>query len=271
MAERVTDPRIFDWNLLMKASQIIASTAIATLLTASLAACSSDEATPEPTQSQTQTEEAPEATEEPTEEASEEPTEEPSEETTEEAAEEPAEGSGDAKAAEWAKEITVSGDLLTTIDGGDFSVDVYQVGVESSPKTGNFVDPDTNKPLIDKGDEVVYLNYIFTNTGSTEIPLAFNLVDVQARYADWKWAQGMDSITDSSIEEKLGLSSSAFALGVGDAPFIWLPGAQFSQGTNFKYQAGSELNFKVTLTEASADGKLDHDKKTVVEASTTIK
>ena len=204
------------------------------------------------------TEETPQATEE--------PSEEPTEETPEQAP-----SDGDFKKTAWAKDITIAGDLLTTIDGGDFKVEVYQVGIEKATKTGNFVDPDTNKPIIDTGDDVVYLNYLVTNTSDKEIPLSFSLVAVDAKYDDWKFIQGMDSITDSAIEEKLGLSSSAIAPGTGEAPFAWGPGEQFAFGTNFKHQANSPITFKARLTPALPDGKLNHDAKVEVEGAATIK
>lgn len=118
---------------------------------------------------------------------------------------------------------------------------------------------------------MVYLNYVVTNTSDKEIPLSFSLVAVDAKYDDWKWMQGMDSITDSSIEERLGLSTSAIAPGNTEAPFAWLPGEQFAFGTNFKHQAGSPITFEARLTPALPDGKLDHDAKTTAEGKATIK
>ncbi len=254
----------------MNLSRKIASAAVAALLTVGLAACGTEEAPkPQPTQSETEAPatETPESTETPAEEETPEASEEPTaEETTEEAA--PA---GDGTKATWAKDITVFGDLLTTIEAADFKVEVYQVAIEKATKTGNFVDPDTNKPLIEVGDDVVYLNYVVTNTGDKEIPLSYSLVAVDAKYDDWKWMQGMDSITDSAIEEKLGLSTSAIAPKSGEAPFAWLPGEQFAFGTNFKHQAGSPITFEARLTPALADGKLNHDAKVTAEGKATIK
>jgi hypothetical protein len=174
-------------------------------------------------------------------------------------------------AASWASPVNVHGELLTTISGTNFSVDVYQVGTAPATKTGNFVTPDDNKPIIAVGDEVVYVNYIVTNTSSAAIPLSYLLVDVTARYADWPYLQGMDSITDSALSEQMGVNYSGLAPTSSEAPFSWEPGTSFSYGTNFLYEAGGKITFKASLTPSDADGNLVHEKNEEVEATTSIK
>ncbi|MGO3886659.1 MAG: hypothetical protein ACTJHU_10220, partial [Mycetocola sp.] len=95
------------------------------------------------------------ATPEPTAEVETTPAEAPTEESTDEAA--PA-ASGDQP--EWALPLINSGDKLGTVTAGDITVDVYQVAVEKATKTGNFVNPDDNKPIIDVGDDIVFVNYV---------------------------------------------------------------------------------------------------------------
>ena len=110
------------------------------------------------------------------------------------------------------------GDKLATIEGTNFTVDVYQVATATASKTGQFVDPDTNLPLIAEGDEIVYVNYVFTNTGSEDIPLSYSLVSVSAEYADWPYLQGMDSIVDSAQFEEMGVTSFAIARAAAKRP-----------------------------------------------------
>ena len=174
-------------------------------------------------------------------------------------------------APEWAKPVTDPGELLTTVVGTDFQVEVYQVGTVAATKPGNFVNPDTNKPIIEVGAELVYVNYVFTNTGSVDIPLSFSLVEISARYADWPYLQGMDSITDFSLDEAMKINNTAIAPNKGEAPFAWPAGTSFSYGQNFLYQANSPIEFAVSLTPANASGDLDHDKKQEVAVSTSIK
>lgn len=253
----------------MRITRGIASLAVAGLTVAGLTACSSDDSDKETSVITTT-----DATEETTE-ASDEPTEEPTEDESDEATDEPTEDSGDAAASgdspAWAVPTTTPGEQIATIEGTDFTVDVYQVATATASKTGQFVDPDTNLPLIAEGDEIVYVNYVFTNTGSEDIPLSYSLVSVSAEYADWPYLQGMDSIVDSAQFEEMDVTSSAIATGTGEeAPFTWAPGETFSYGQNFKYQAGSPITFDATLTPADDAGDLVHDERQEASVDATI-
>lgn len=178
---------------------------------------------------------------------------------------------GDFVAADWAKPVTNPGELLTTIKGDGFQVDVYQAGTAKATKTGNFANPDTNKPIIEVGAELVYVNFIVTNTGTADIPLSYSLVDVDGRYADWPYLQGMDGITDFDLNDQMKINDSGIAVGAPDAPFIWKPGTSFSYGTNFLYEPNGPITFEARLTPSLPNGDLDHDKNQTITADTTIK
>jgi len=179
--------------------------------------------------------------------------------------------SGDGDAASFAKPVTTPGELLGSASGDGFTVDVYQVGTAAASKTGQFANPDTNAPIIEVGAELVYVNYVITNTGTEDIPLSYSLVTVNPRYDDWPYMQGMDSVVDSEQFETMEVNSTAMATGVGDAPFIWEPGTTFSYGINFLHQANSPIEFTVGLTPADESGDLVHDKKQELKIDTTIK
>src|SRR5690606_29526886 len=103
-------------------------------------------------------------------------------------------GPAEGEASAWAKPVTNPGELIATAAGPNFQVDIYQVGTATATKTGQFSNPDTNKPIIEVGAELVFVNYVVTNTSSETIPLSASLVGVQARYDDWPYLQGMDSV-----------------------------------------------------------------------------
>lgn len=178
---------------------------------------------------------------------------------------------GDFVAASWANPVTNPGDLLTTITGDGFQVDVYQVGTAAATKTGQFANPDTNKPIIEVGAELVFVNYIVTNTGTEDIPLSYSLVDVTARYADWPYLQGMDSVVDFALDEQMGINRSGLGTGDDDQPFVWEPGTSFSYGQNFLYEANGPITFSASLTPVDENGDLLHDLGQDVDAETTIK
>lgn len=178
---------------------------------------------------------------------------------------------GDGDTASFAKPVTTPGELLSSATGEGFQVDIYQVGTATASKTGQFANPDTNKPIIEVGAELVYVNYVVTNTGSEDIALTYSLVDVSPRYDDWPYMQGMDSVVDSAQFDSLQVNSSALAVGTGDSPFIWEPGTSFSYGENFLYQAGSPIEFVVSLIPSDEAGELLHDLKQEIKVNTTIK
>jgi len=52
------------------------------------------------------------------------------------------------------------------------------VGTAAAASTGSFVDAETNTPLIEVGDEIVFVNYVVTNTGTESQKLTALLMDV---------------------------------------------------------------------------------------------
>jgi hypothetical protein len=192
------------------------------------------------------------------------------EETPVEESDEPV-ATGDFIAASWANPVTDPGELLTSVQGTNFQVDIYQVGTAAATKTGSFANPDTNKPIIEVGAELVFVNYIVTNISDEDIPLTSLLVDVTARYADWPYLQGMDSVVDFALDEQMGINRSAVAPGTAIGTLVWEPGTSFSYGQNFLYQANSPITFSAGLTPADANGDLDHDNAQDVTVDSTIK
>lgn len=172
----------------------------------------------------------------------------------------------------WAEEPTTPGELLTTVEAGEVTVEVYQVGTAKAPKDGMFVDPDTNEPILKKGDELVFVNYVITNNGAP-IDLGSSLVDVSARYADWKWLGGMDGSSDSALFEEQGVNKPGLKAGAYTDPAVYTfgTGETFSYGDNFAHQADSEIEFTVTYVPVDAKGDLLHDERVEGKASTKIK
>ncbi len=190
---------------------------------------------------------------------------------TEDTTEEPAAGSGDYTTAPWAEPVTDVGELLTTVELGDVVVEVFQVGVTQATKTGGFVDPEENEPIIDVGDDIVFVNYVVTNHGDP-LDLGSTLVDVSPRYEDWPYMQGMDSITDFELTEEMGVNRTAIAPGDMPDPIIYTlgTGESFSVGDNFHHQPGSAITFAARYTPVDDEGELLHEERIETEASATI-
>ncbi len=217
--------------------------AVATIALLGLGACGSDESESEPTAAAS----------------------EPTEEATEDA---PAAAEG---SPVWAKPYEVVGDKIATVEAGDVTVDVYQVGTAKATKTGNFVDPEKNEPIIDEGDEIVFVNYVITNNGDP-IDLGSSLVDVEARYVDWPYLQGMDGITDQELYDEQGVPTSGIKVGTIAEPPVYTLGSgeTFAYGENFRYQKGTDLDLKVTYVPVDDQGELIFDERVEGEGQGTI-
>lgn len=171
---------------------------------------------------------------------------------------------------EWAQPFETPGEKLTTLQGEGFTVDVYQVGTAKASEDGNFVDPETNEPILAEGDPVVFVNDVFTNTGETVIRLPYSLVAVGAEYADWKWMGGMDTVTDADLYAEMGVLDRPVAPGAGEAPFLWEPGTSWASGDSFAYQPGSAITFTAVLVPADEEGDQVSAERQEVEAEATI-
>lgn len=174
--------------------------------------------------------------------------------------------------ASWAAPVTTPGEKITTIEVGDITVDVHQVGTTKATKSGSWADPKTNEPIISPGDDIVFVNYVVTNNGAP-VDLGSLLVSVDARYEDWPYMQGMDSVTDLDLFEQQDVNDHAIdGDGYQESNIYTLgSGEQFSFGENFPYQANSPIGFKAKFIPVDSQGELLHDDKVEAEGSGTIK
>src|SRR5699024_10202100 len=127
---------------------------------------------------------------------------------------------GDDELPSWANEVTKPGDKLTSLKLKDLTVDIYQVGVAEANTVGNVMNPETGKPIIDKGDDIVYVNYVITNTGPP-VDLGSVLVKFEPRYKNWKFQKAMDTVTDRDQAKKMNINTSGLEAGKNTDPAIY--------------------------------------------------
>jgi len=175
-------------------------------------------------------------------------------EETEEAAPVTAEGQ-----PSWALPVTTDGEKIATIEVGGIVVEVYQVAVTQATKTGQFATAD-GEPVIAVGDDIVFVNYVISNTGDP-IDLGASLVLISARYDDWPYLQGMDSVVDFDLFEQIGVNYDPFGPDsyVDPGVYTFGTGERYSYGQNFPYQSGSPIGFEVRVTPVDSEGDLIHD------------
>jgi len=179
-------------------------------------------------------------------------------------------GSGDV-APEWAAPINRSGELLATGTFATFTVDVYQVAIQPVDEDSMFVDPDTGKNILPKGADVVFINYVFTNTSTQTFPLSYSGIQTTARYQDWPWMQGMPGESHSKQYDALGLHDMAMKAGAKEAPYLFAPGETFNIAQSYLYQGSKKLDVKFAVLSVGADGKLDHSKTINETLTVTVK
>ncbi len=165
--------------------------------------------------------------------------------------------------ADWANPYTNPGDKLTSFEAGDIEITVYQVNVVKSPKASNAVDPETNEPIINKGDKIVFVNFVITNTGDIPINLGESLVTVDGEYDDWKHGDQMPSIKDSELFEYLNVNASRLAPGKSTDPAIYplKRNGAFTFGTNYLYQKDSDITFTAKYLPVDDQGEPLRDEK----------
>jgi hypothetical protein len=163
-------------------------------------------------------------------------------------------GEGDFKAPVWAKPTFATGTKLTTVKAGGLSIDVYKAGVAEAPEDGIFVDPKTRKPVIAKGDDLVFVNYVITNEGSGPIDLDEVDVEIDARWDDWPYLQGMAGVkADEELYMKFKINGdddddmADFAKYDGDGPMPLAPGETVSFGDSFGFEPGHDLELEVEV------------------------
>lgn len=171
---------------------------------------------------------------------------------------------------DWAKDVTTPGDKLTTIELDDVTVDVYQVDVTKASEPGRYKDPDTDELLIDKGDDIVYVNYVITNHGDP-LQLGSSLVNVTARYDDWKYMQSMSGISDSDQFEEMDVNKRPIDEINDPAVYTLDTDETYSFGANFKYKKGTGIKFEAEYNPVDDKGDRVDDGKVEGEAETEIK
>ncbi len=170
----------------------------------------------------------------------------------------------------WANPVSRTGELIGTGEFDQFTVDVYQVGILSMAKDSMFVDPDTKESILPAGADVVFLNYVFTNTSGQTIPLSNLLVSHMASYVDWPYMGSTPGESSPAAYESLGLIERGYALGT-NPPYEWAQGESYNVASSYKYEASNDLEIRLTLTPALPDGGLDHDNRTEYKFTVTIK
>lgn len=168
----------------------------------------------------------------------------------------------------WATPVTRPGELISTFMVGEIQVEAYQVGTSPAPEDGSSIDPDTYQPIIKAGDPLVFINYVVTNTGP-DVPLSALLVEIDAKYEDWRFIGGMTGISRRVLYDEHGVSWNAVVPG-RHTEHVLETGQSFCYATNFGYRPGVPLTFAGSYKPVDEADNLLHDQEVEGEGTAVL-
>ncbi|GGF56236.1 hypothetical protein GCM10011519_32720 [Marmoricola endophyticus] len=193
------------------------------------------------------------------------PSAEPSEEPTQSptASATPAAGS----TPSWAEPAVYAGTKLgsTTVAGrglgkGKLAVTVYQVDSLDSPSDGTFADVGQSTPKIKKGDPLIVLDYVLTNTGSAPVTIGNLGVEHELAFGKAK-LDTQDVLVDPTLIDGYGLHGDIQKPTYGEESYPVKPGESISLAEAVLSQPGKPLTFTFGVTPVKK-GAVSYDDQT---------
>lgn len=166
-------------------------------------------------------------------------------------------GSGSYNTPAWANEVTEVGELIETVEEDWLRIDIYHVADGTASEDSLVTHPDTEEPVMEKGDPVSAMNFIATNTGTQEVTFgALFLMPIMTFPQEDTFLGAMMDINDEWMAE-LGLHPDPFH-DFDAGGFALAPGESFAQAEIYERKADRvQITFDITVYDES--GNLDFD------------
>lgn len=179
-------------------------------------------------------------------------------EETEDPAEEEVAPAGDGDTPDWANPVNVEGELMTSFEVGDLTVDAYEVAVDEATRSSVWADPDTDEPIVQEGDDVVIVNYVITNNGDP-INLNYSAIEPSLMYDDWEYMQA-PTVADNDLAEQYDVFIGSIAPGNTDMDaFRFGTGEQIATAEVTLYQPGNPFTISVDFPTVDESGERTGD------------
>ena len=101
---------------------------------------------------------------------------------------------GPYRTASWASTFKVTGAPLFSVQKSGLRVDAYKAGTATTLKNSGWLDAKTKKDVWPKGNPVVYLVYVITNTSSKPVYIDQRGVTAEVRLASMNYAGGVGGL-----------------------------------------------------------------------------
>lgn len=162
--------------------------------------------------------------------------------------------------ASWAAPLVTSDTQVATITGDDYSVAVFLLAVAPAQADAAILLDDGSRPVIEKGDPVAYLSFIFTNTGETAIPTNVAALSTPPRLSSPEiFAFAVPQDSNPELENELGITGSTGVYSVTKTDFqegelSWEPGESFAHYGNFPLKGVESIDLYAVVKQLHADG-----------------
>lgn len=149
------------------------------------------------------------------------------------------------KAAPWAREITTGAFMWSTSRDG-WTVTGFDMGVGEAPRDAYFSDDETDEPLVKKGDPIVFMNLVATNTSDQTLYISIDEPNLWANPVSKIYKNGISQVapaTDQQMRDH-GIWYHNVADGVRDSyPYPLEPGESCALGFVLPLTFGAEFVF----------------------------
>lgn len=135
-------------------------------------------------------------------------------------------------AAPWAREIT-TGEVMWTVSQGGWTLTAHDMGRGEARRDSYFSDDTTGEPLVKKGDPIVFVNVVATNTSETTMFVGTDEPGLWAMPMDSPYTQGVVGVAPASDGQMTdhGVWYHSRRTGAEESsPFTVAPGESFAMG-----------------------------------------
>ncbi|MCL2089908.1 MAG: hypothetical protein FWH11_01565 [Micrococcales bacterium] len=148
--------------------------------------------------------------------------------------------------ASWAQEV-VTGEKLWQASNDGLTLTAYVMGEDTAEQDALYFDDVTNEPLVAKGDRILFVNLVLTNTGDETRYIATDQPKLLAAPAESPYTQqGVAEITYASDDQwrEHDVWYHTVRLGSGQSsPYPLAPGERCARGYILPLSLGLEWGF----------------------------
>lgn len=172
---------------------------------------------------------------------------------------------GDFKTAGWAQPMVISDKPVATIEGDQYSIDVFLLAIEPAIADSDYKLSDEVTPVIKTGDPVAYFSFVYTNTSGATI----NTSESAIAYSPYMSTNDITATMipqdlNSKFENQLGFTDASGMYSIAkpqytDDVLAWKDGESVAMYKNFPIKGVSNIELYTRVAQLVDDGSGDMD------------